>query len=96
MGKGFKHGGGGGGSSLNFNVKLGTSQPSSPKENDIWVNTNVTDAEWVFSATQPASKSNLVWIKTGTASDAAFNALKENGIWVYPMEAKQYVNLFSS
>ena len=91
MGKGFKHGGGGG-DSLNFRVLLGTSQPSSPKENDIWVNTNVTDAEWVFSATQPVSQTNLVWIKTGTDSNAAFNALKKNGIWLYPLEAKQYVN----
>lgn len=93
MAKGFKHGGGGGGGSLNFNVVLGTSQPSSPKENDIWVNTsNTSNATWVFSATQPTGQTNLVWIKTGTDSGASFNALKENGIWVYPMEAKQYVN----
>lgn len=92
MAKGFKHGGGGG-SSLNFNVVLGTSQPSFPKENDIWVNTsNTSGATWVFSATQPTGQTNLVWIKTGTDSGAAFNALTENGIWVYPIEAKQYVN----
>lgn len=94
MAKGFKHGGGGGGgSSLNFNVVLGTSQPSSPKENDIWVNTsNTSNAAWVFSATQPTGQTNLIWIKIGTDSGAAFNALTENGIWVYPIEAKQYVN----
>lgn len=94
MGKGFKHGGGGGGgSSLNFNVVLGTSQPSSPKANDIWVNTsNTSNAAWVFSATQPTGQTNLIWIKIGTDSGAAFNALTENGIWVYPVEAKQYVN----
>ena len=32
-----------------------------------------------------------VWISTGTSSTVEFNALKKNGIVVYPLYAKQYV-----
>jgi hypothetical protein len=33
----------------------------------------------------------MVWISTGTASPVEFNALKKNGVQVYPISAKQYV-----
>lgn len=33
-----------------------------------------------------------VWIQTGSASNGAFNALKKNGIMVYPVKVKQYQN----
>ena len=33
-----------------------------------------------------------VWITTGTSSTAPFNALKKNGIMVYPLSAKQYIS----
>ncbi|MEF2837516.1 MAG: hypothetical protein U0N82_07300 [Oscillospiraceae bacterium] len=78
---------------LNFDVVGGTSQPSNPKENMIWVNTSTTISSWVFSATQPSNPSNgMVWIPTGTSSPIEFNALKKNGIQVYPISAKQYVS----
>lgn len=77
---------------LNFNVVGGTSAPSSPSENTIWVNTNTTITSWVFSATQPTGSEGKVWIKVDTSSNAEFNALKENGIQVYPMAAYQYVS----
>ena len=83
---------GSGGTSLNFTVVGGTSQPSSPKENTIWVNTSTTITSWVFSAEQPSSPtSGMVWIQTGDSSDATFNALKKNILQVYPLSAKQYV-----
>lgn len=34
----------------------------------------------------------MVWISTGASSPAEFNALKKNGIQVYPISAKQYVS----
>lgn len=34
----------------------------------------------------------MAWITTGTLSTVAFNALKKNGIQVYPISAKQYIN----
>ena len=91
MAKGFKHGAGGV-SALNFNVVGGTSQPVNPKENTIWVNTQTEISGWVFSATEPKSPvEGTVWIYTGLSSTVEFNALKKNGIQVYPISAKQYV-----
>lgn len=37
-------------------------------------------------------KEGTLWIVTGAASSAAFNALKRNDLRVYPVSAKQYVN----
>lgn len=82
---------GGGGTALNFRVVGGTTAPSNPKENMIWVNTSTPITDWVFSATQPTSASGRVWIFTGTSSSVEFNALKKNGIQVYPISAKQYI-----
>ena len=83
---------GGGGAALNFKVVGGTSQPANPKENTIWINTSTPITDWVFSATQPTSASGKVWIHIGTSSVVEFNALKKNGIQVYPLSAKQYVD----
>ncbi len=92
MGNVFLHGKGGGSAGLNFKIVGGTATPSNPKENDIWVNTDVKITDWVFSATQPASATGRVWISVGTSSTVEFNALKKNGIQVYPISAKQYVS----
>lgn len=90
MSKGFLHGGGGG-TPLNFNV-VGNPQPTNPKENTIWLNTDVPIGRWYFSATQPEGlNEGDVWFPTGTYSNVAFNALKKNGIQVYPISAKQYI-----
>lgn len=83
---------GGGGGGLNFKVIGGTTAPSNPKENMIWVNTSTTITSYVFSATQPTGSAGMVWISTGTSSTVAFNALKKNCIQVYPISAKQYVS----
>lgn len=92
MAKGFKHGAGGGGAGLNFKI-VGNPQPSNPAENTIWVDTDVEITSWVFSATEPENpEEGMVWITTGTASTVEFNALKKNGVMVYPISAKQYVS----
>lgn len=86
-------GGGGGGGGLNFQVIGGTTAPSNPKENTIWINTDQEITSWVFSATEPeAPIEGMVWITIGTSSTVEFNALKKNGIQVYPISAKQYVS----
>ena len=90
MAKGFKHGAGGG-TSLNFAV-TGNPKPESPAENTIWVNTDTPVSGWVFGTDQPAGVEGMVWFPSGTASRAAFNAVKENSLMVYPSTAKQYVN----
>lgn len=83
---------GGGGTSLNFKVVGGTSQPTAPKENTIWVNTSTAIPSWAFSATEPESPvAGMVWFLTGTSSSVAFNALRKNDIQVCPNGAKQYI-----
>ena len=85
--------GSGGGGGLNFKVIGGTSAPSSPKENTIWVNTSVAITGWVFSATAPTNPvSGMVWFATGNSSSVAFSATKKHGIWVYPAGCQQYVS----
>lgn len=81
-----------GGAPLNFKVVGGTSTPTSPKENTIWVNTDTEITSWIFSATQPAGSEGMVWFTTSTSSAIPFNALKKNRITVYPVSAKQYVS----
>lgn len=83
--------GGGGGASLNFSVVGGTTQPTG-KENLIWVNTANTITSWEFSATQPTSPvAGMVWFRTILSASVKFNALKKNGVWVYPSTVSQYV-----
>lgn len=85
--------GGGGGAGLNFKIVNGTTQPTSPGENTIWVNTPTEITGYVFSATQPESPTaGTVWISTGASSPVAFNAMKKNGLWVYPQTCHQYIN----
>ncbi len=82
----------GGGTALNFRVVGGSTAPANPTDNCIWINTDTSISSWVFSATKPSpAEYGMVWIATGTASGVAFNALKKNGIQVYPIAAKQYV-----
>lgn len=83
---------GGGGAALNFRVVGGTTAPTNPAENCIWVNTSTPITRWIFSATEPSpAESGMVWISTGTSSTVEFNALKKNNITVYPISAKQFV-----
>lgn len=84
--------GGGGGAALNFKVVPGLTQPGTASENTIWVKAEKIGS-WYFSFTQPEGLQEWdVWFPTGTKSNVAFNALKKNGIQVYPLSAKQYVS----
>ena len=89
--QGFIHGSGG--LPLNFRVVGGTTQPASTKENTIWVNTDQEITGWMFIATEPTEPAEgVVWFRDGDSSEVAFNALKKNSLYVYPMECKQYVS----
>ena len=82
----------GGGLELNFEILGGTTRPTNPKENTIWVNTSTAITGWVFSAETPENPvSGMVWIYIDTFSPLAFNALKENDIQMYPYGVKQYI-----
>lgn len=83
----------GGGATMNFKVVGGTTAPSNPKENTIWINTATPITSYVFSATEPSSaEEGMVWISVGAASNVAFSATKKNPIMVYPLYAKQSVS----
>lgn len=83
---------GGGSGGLNFKIVGGTSEPSNPKENTIWVNTDTDITSWIFGVDEPDEPvDGMVWITVGTSSTVAFNVLKKNAIQVYPISAKQYV-----
>lgn len=87
---------GGGGSSLNFKVIAVASEsalPSSAAENTIAVITTTAITSYVFSSSAPTSPAEgMVWFATGTASTVGFNAVKKNGLWVYPTGCQQYVS----
>lgn len=84
---------GGAGGGLNFKIVGGTTRPSKPKDNTIWVNTTEEITGWFFSAEEPALPTNgMVWFSTSSSSHVEFNALKKDGIQVYPVTARQYVN----
>ena len=61
----------GGGANLNFKVVGGTTAPSDPKENTIWVNTDTAIHAWDFSATEPTKRSknkNMVLVDASTTT----------------------------
>ena len=92
------------GAGLNFKIVGGTTQPASPKENTIWVNTDVTIGEYQFSSVQPTVKvdgSDLqngdVWIKTDDKGDITINVVKKNSInlilsGVYQFDGSNFVH----
>lgn len=98
MGTVYLHGNGGsgGGGGLNFAIKTYESEsalPETAKENTIAVYPVTEMSSYIFSATQPENpEPYMVWISTGTSSTVEFNGLKKNGIQIYPISAKQYVN----
>lgn len=81
-----------GGAGLNLKVVGGTSAPSSPKENTIWVNTATAINGYAFSATAPTSPvAGMVWFSVGADSTAPMNIDKKNTVMLYPVACKQYV-----
>ena len=82
---------GGGSGGVELNVLNGTTQPSSPAENTIWIKTGVSISAWAFPAEQPTGAEGLLWIQTAAASVVAFDAVEEdNALMIYPTAAKLY------
>lgn len=80
------------GVSLNFEVVGGTTLPANPKANTIWVNTDATITGWTLQPKEPSiATEGTVWVETYNAGGVGFNALTENGLFVYPLAAKQYL-----
>lgn len=92
MAIGRTNAGGAGGAALNFKVVPGLTQPGTAAENTIWVKTESLTG-WIIDANQPEELTEgMVWISVGTSSAAEFNALRKNGIQVYPLSAKQMMS----
>lgn len=87
---------GGGGNDLNVKVIAVASEsalPTTAAENTIAVITTTGITSYVFASTAPTSPvEGMVWFATGTASAVGFNAVKRNGLWVYPTGCQQYVS----
>ena len=81
----------GGGVPLNFKV-VGNPQPTNPKENTIWLNTDDKITGYYFQVEQPSNmQQGEVFVLTGAKSSVPFNALKKNGITVCPLRAQQMI-----
>lgn len=59
---------GGGGGGLNFRVVGGTSAPTNPKENDIWVNTDVEITGWAVAPAEPNGGQVTIECSTGVST----------------------------
>lgn len=78
---------------LSFQVLGGVSAPENPRENTIWVATEVPVTGWYFASKQPENMAQgEVWFSVGISGGAEFNALKKNSITVCPMSARQYAD----
>ena len=76
---------------INFKV-VGNPQPENPKQNTLWVDTDVEITGWDFNAIQPENPiEGSLWVITGSSSGVEFNALKKNSVAVYPIAVKQYI-----
>lgn len=83
----------GGGAGINLKVVGGTTQPTSPAENTVWVNTSTAISGYVFSAAEPESPTEgLLWIQTGTSASVPINIHRKNTLMVYPTACRQYVS----
>ena len=87
----------GGGAGLNFKIIPYATEvdllAAKPSNNTIGVVTEHDITSWIFSLAQPTESSEgMLWVKTINDSSVGFNALKKNGLFVYPNSAMQYVD----
>ena len=81
----------------NFKIVGGTTQPTNPKENTIWVNTDMTIGEYQFAVNEPTKRvdgtslqTGDVWFKKALVSRITFNILKENLLEVIVSKVSLY------
>lgn len=70
----------GGGGGLSLKVIGGTAKPANPRENVIWINTNISIASYILSPTQPETATDgMVWLRTAD-SGVEINAGRKNAV----------------
>lgn len=81
---------------LNYSVVGGTTQPSNPTENMIWVNTDQEITGHCFNQNEPKEfQEGMIWIKLGFRSHISFYKIQINEIGVeeiYPLQTYQRLN----
>ena len=86
----------GGNSNLNYKIVGGTTQPTDPSENTIWVNTNIEISTHGFDFENPFTGENIangtVWFKTSNSGDVSLKLFKKDECLVYLKSCQQYVN----
>lgn len=88
---GMTNAGAGGG--LDFRVVGGTTQPASPRENTLWVNTANDITGYAIGAEVPASPSEgFVWIMTRDGTKSRFSVSSRKEVMVYPAGAYQFIS----
>jgi hypothetical protein len=80
----------GGGGGLNLKVVGGTTQPTNPRENTIWVNTATAITGYVLSPTQPQTGTEgLVWLKTADTG-VEINVGRKNAVLLHLAMSQVY------
>lgn len=83
----------GGGAGLNLKVVGGTTQPTNPAENTVWVNTDTEISGYAFDVNQPVNPvEGMVWVWMALNSMVTINVDKKNIVMLYPYDCKQYIN----
>lgn len=88
-------GGSGVSAEMNFDIVGGTTKPSNPKENTIWINTEHKITNKIFSITEPeAPTEGTVWMQIGTSSSVPFEAVDGDNLilMAYPTYTQQYIS----
>lgn len=80
----------GGGGGLNLKVVGGTTRPSTPRENTIWVNTTTAITGYALSPTQPETGTEgLVWLKTADTG-VEINVGRKNAVLLHLAMSQVY------
>lgn len=78
---------------INFHIVTGTTQPASPEERTIWIETSTPMSDYIFSNEQPEGfLEGRIWVKTALYSPVEMSATSVNKIMLYPQYVKQCIN----
>lgn len=73
----------GGSGSSGLNIVTGLAEPSSAKENTIWVKSDAVGKKYVFSETEPGSPTEgLIWFLASSAGAITRTRVYTGGAWV--------------
>jgi hypothetical protein len=76
-----------------LNVISSTTQPTSSKENTVWVNTEIAINSYTFSSIEPENPAEgMIWIMTSTVSATPIDISDKNTIIIYPILCQQYIS----